>query len=230
MHLFFNTYFALLCFLFITYQFLFGGECLDSYENYLNELDSLQSDDMSVEYPLGCFTLGVYVGSDYKMICGKKPHPSFNIDRSNEPESKKLIQILPKYLSAKNPNIRYSAATALALWGWKDQSCISYLMMDTLHNLHPEPIFLAALGDKHAIPYLINRFKYFDNLYRKKPLGCYCFKMNILNALYYLADPALIPFLEEIIKTPRNIEYKNRAELVLNRVRSLYSKDSIQNK
>jgi hypothetical protein len=101
------------------------------------------------------------------------------------------------------------------------------LIKDTVYNLHSHPVILGILGDKKAIPYLIDRFKHFDKLYQKHPMSCYCDKMQILNALYHLASPEMIPFLEEIIRTPRDVKYQDRAELVLARVKELFPEEKI---
>jgi hypothetical protein len=97
-------------------QFVFAGECLDDFDNYLKALDSLQIDDQNALYPLNCFTLGLFFEYQ-KVTCERKPRPYVGSGIKNDTVAIKLIKIFPKYLASNNPQIRHSAADALAYYG-----------------------------------------------------------------------------------------------------------------
>lgn len=111
---------------------------------------------------------------------------------------------------------RCFTAEALAYYRWEN----SYDYLTDCDNDRPgrKAIVYAILGDKRAIPWIIEQYKKLDNKYRKNPIQSHSQKMTFLNALYHLASAESLPFIEEVIANPKPKEIKARAIKVKERI------------
>ena len=83
-------------------------------------------------------------------------------------------------------------------------------------------IIFAVLGNKKAVTWIISQYKLIDRKFRSRPTFNYPQKMTYLNALYHLATPEALPFLEKIIENPKPEKIKSRAERARDRIVELF--------
>jgi hypothetical protein len=139
------------------------------------------------------------------------------IIKSTESTKKMALKILPKYLKSKLLINRCHAAEALAFYRWP--SAFEYLIeCKTKADIYQSPTIYAILGDKRAVPVIIEEYRKLDKEYRSKPIHSYRQKMILLNVLYHLASPDSLSFVEEVIANPRPKEIKPRALKVKKRI------------
>jgi hypothetical protein len=192
----------------------FAGECTEGSEFYFKTLAAADIDkDQSNLILCLCNKVNYYIlGYEYFA----SPTALDKINKENEPIRKMVWGTLPKFLKSKSEINRCAATQALAYYKWPG----SYEYLTVCENIDPErkAISYAVLGDKRAIPWVIGQYKNIDSLYKKNPQQSYPQKMTYLNALYHLASPESLPFIEEIINNPASKEIKERATKVKKRI------------
>jgi hypothetical protein len=142
------------------------------------------------------------------------------IYKVNKPTQASAYDILPALLQHEDQDIRCSAARNLAFYAWPDS--FEYLLAcEESDAPHKTAILFAILGDKRAIPWIIQQYKLIEKKYTTKPIFSYPEKMTYLNALYHLADPKSLPFIESVINNPKPEKIKARAMKVKQRIQEL---------
>jgi hypothetical protein len=196
----------------------FAGECLDCKEDYLKAISKVdpKSDRPEVGYEIHCLYHWVtYLEMGYEYFAS--PTAIRKIQKENESTKDLAYKVLPKFLESPSPHIRCNASKALAYYGWPR----SYEYLMRCKGTTDKAILFGILGDRRAIPWVIEQFKRVDKRYRN-PMSGYSYKMIYLNALYHLASPEILPFINETIKDPRPEKIKPRAEKVRDRIYELF--------
>jgi hypothetical protein len=210
----------------------FAGECLGCKEDYLKAISKAdpKSEHPGIRYEMEClYHQVVYLKMGYEYFAS--PTAIKKIQKENEPTKDLAYEVLPKFLESPSPHIRRSAIEALAYYGWPES--FEYLMKlehkskggdyrETISFSCHKAIPFAILGDKRAIPWIIGEFKKVDKMYRSRPMFSYPSKMTYLNALYHLASPEILPFINEVIKNPKPKKIKSRAKKVRSRIYELF--------
>lgn len=190
-----------------------AGECLDSPENYLQELSNvnIHEEQISIFCLYHCV---VYFEMGYQHFASSAVIDK--IIKETGSSRKQAFEVLPKFLRSKSSTNRCFAAEALAYYRWEN----SYEYLTDCDNDRPgrKAIIYAILGDKRAIPWIIEQYKILDKKYRKNPIQSYSQKMTFLNSLYHLASSEAMPFIDDVIANPRPKEIKERAQKVKERI------------
>lgn len=145
------------------------------------------------------------------------PTAVVRIHKRTEPRKSRVYEILPRFLEF--PDTRQDAAMVLGFYSWPK----SYDHLVQVEDLATEKaIVFAVLGNKKAVPWLIQQYRRIDRKFRSRPIFSYPQKMTYLNALYHLATPEALPFLDEVIENPKPEKIKPRAERVRERIVELF--------
>ncbi len=204
-----------------------GGECLGAQEEYLNEIKQRitsvsEKDKEIIRYNLSCLRGEVgYLAMGYEYFAS--PTAIARIRKANKKTKSLAYEILPGLLRHKDRDIRCSAARSLAFYAWSE-SFDSMTECDENYAPRTKAILFAILGDKRAVPWIIRQYKIVEKKYRTKPIFSYPDKMTYLNALYHLADPVSLPFIESVIKNPKPEKIRMRAVKVRQRIQKLGEK------
>lgn len=142
------------------------------------------------------------------------------IEKMTQPYRDRVYQLVPKFLESEVQQTREHATGALAYYKWSDS--FEYLMKCERTSISKKCILFAVLGDKRAIPIIIQYYWELERTYKTKPKFSYPDKMNCLNALYHLASPEILPFADSVIENPKPPEILIRAEKVKKRILELY--------
>jgi len=199
----------------------FAGECIECREHYASVIAQADpsSDDPGVRHAIYClFHFVRYLDMGYEYFASPTAIP--RIQKENESTKDLIWQTLPPFLDS--PYYRGNAAKALAYYRWPDS--FRYLMECEVCEtaLTCKAILFAILGDKRAIPWIIEQFQKVDRKYRSRPRFSYNTKMTYLNALYHLASPEILPFISRVIENPRPEKIRPRAEKVRDRIYELF--------
>ncbi len=198
-----------------------AGECLDSPREYLERLERripAEGEDGrgTILFNLYCLRSKVdYLAMGYEYFAS--PTAIDKIHGENRETRPAAYRILPPLLRSKDPEIRCSAARTLAFYGWPE-SYPSLRACEDGDLAKTDAILHAILGDKRAIPWIIERYRAVEKKYRTKPMFSYPEKMTYLNALYHLADPESLPFIEGVIEHPKPEKIRERAIKVKERI------------
>ena len=156
----------------------------------------------------------------------------------NEATRDLAYEVLPQFLQF--PETQQSAAKALAYYRWPQSyeylvevqgsseplgfpgwpQSIEYKL--AIRGSTEKAILFAMLGSTKAVPWIIQQYERFDRVFRSRPIFSYPQKMTYLNALYHLATPETLPFLDEVLKNPKPEKVKPRAEMVRDRILELF--------
>lgn len=199
-----------------------AGECLDSPENYLTQL--VNADINEEQGDIFClYSDVVYFEMGYEHFAS--PTVINKIRNETESSKKQAVEVLPKFLKSTSSKNRCFAAEALAYYRWAP----SYEYLADCDEDRPgrKAIVYAILGDKRAVPWVIQQYEKLDKKYQKKPKQSYSQKMDLLNSLYHLASSESLPFVEDVIANPKPKEVKARAIKVKKRI--LEHKDLMPN-
>ena len=203
----------------IPFSIILAGECMDTEENFL---DAIAAADPKSENPGVGWEISCLYHSTYYMVVDfggfAKPEEIEDIDRWSEQYRERVFEVLPPFLESPDAFIRCATAKALAYYKWPES--YEYLVKC---DVDMQIVTIAAIvGDKRAVSWIIERYKYFNRKYRSRPRFSYDDKINCLGALYHLGTPEIIPFLDEIIANPKPENIKPVAEHVLSRIHELY--------
>lgn len=215
--------------LLIHFRLTFAGACMCSTEEYLgmlttaevNDTSSMHNETLEALYCIHHWTDYLVMGYEYFATPGALD----KVEKMTQPYREKVYQLVPKYLESEVQQIREQAAGALAYYKWPN--CFECLMKCERTSISKKCVLFAILGDKRAIPIVIKYYWELERKYKTKPQFSYPDKMNCLNALYHLASPEILPFVDSIIENPKPLKIKKRAEKVKNRILELYPDDGI---
>lgn len=199
-----------------------AGECLCSTDEYLDILTTAAVNDTSsmnnkALEALHClYNWAFYLTMGYEYFAA--PKALDKVEKMTQPYRGKVYQFVPKFLESEVQSIREHAACALAYYKWPDS--YEYLVKCKQASISTKCVLLAILGDKRAIPIIIDYYRNGDQTYKELS---YMAKMNCLNALYHLASPEILSFIDSVIETPKPPQILKRAEKVKERILELYA-------
>ncbi|MFA5143608.1 MAG: hypothetical protein WC522_05520 [Candidatus Omnitrophota bacterium] len=205
----------------------FAGECTEPRELYLGKLAATDIDKDCSE-DISCLSSRAnYFVLGYEYFAS--PAAIGKIDKENEASRKMVWAVLPKFLKSRLEINRRAAAETLAYYRWP--GAYEYLAGCAISQPERRAVLYAILGDKRAVPWIIEQYRKIDSAYRKNPGQSYPMKMTFLNALYHLASPESLSFVEEIIGSPRPEKIKPRAIKVKQKIEEKLGKtEAIKNK
>lgn len=202
----------------------FAGACLCSTEEYLDMLTTAEVNDTSMMSnetleALYC----IYHWTDY-LVMGYEyfatPGALDKVEKMTQFYEERVYKLVPKFLESEVQLIREHAACALVYYKWPES--FKFLIKCERTSISKKCVLFAILGDKRAIPIIIEHYWKLEKKYKTKPQFSYPDKMNCLNALYHLASPEILPFTDSVIENPKPPEILKRAEKVKKRILELY--------
>ena len=196
-----------------------AGDCMDgTRETYLRTLERLDvNDEINSVRALDCLIKPVayyIMGFEYFARATVLPE----IQRETKATKSLAGDVIPKFLTSKAAMTRCLAAGTLAFYGIPE----AYDSLQECSDVSERATFYAILGDQKAIPWIISQYRDADGRYRSNPSASFQLKMVLLNALYHLASPETLPFLNEIIESPRPKTVLPRALKVKSRIEKLF--------
>ena len=201
-----------------------AGACMRSTSEYLDILAKADVRDTSTYNEVQTALYCLYHWTDY-LVMGYEyfasPGALDKVEKMTQPYRDRVYEIVPKYLESDKPFIREFTVCALAYYKWPN--CFEYLSKGKRTSMSSKKcVLFAVLGDKRAIPKIINYYWELEQKYKTKPQFSYPDKMNCLNALYHLASPEILPFIDSIIENPKPLKIKTRVEKVKKRILELH--------
>jgi len=199
--------------LFLCFRISFADNLL-SPDSCLKSLSKFSESDTSLTvlnalWPL--YDWGFYLTQRYQYFATLEALDE--VEKRTKPYREKVYRIVPKFLQSKSVYIRETAAKVLAYYKWSES--FKYLVeFDKNTTILEKCVLFAILGDKRAIPIIIQFYN--------RPKISYEAKINCLNALYHLASPEILPFIDSVIAYPKPPEIKKRAKKVKKHTLELY--------
>ena len=203
---------------------IFAGACMEKNDTYLDILTTADINDTNL-YTNRAYTAlrCLYHWVNY-LVMGYEyfatPKALKRVERMTRPYRERVYGIVPRFLDSEIPLMRRYAINALAYYRWSKS--FEYLAQNADNSLSERCVLFAILGDKRAIPLVMEMYREVDKKYRSHPQFSYPEKMNCLNALFHLASPNILPFIDSVIGNPRPSDVKERAEKVRQRILELY--------
>ena len=203
---------------------IFAGACMEKTDTYLDILTTADMNDTDLYTNRAYEALhclhhwACYLAMGYEYFA--TPNALEKVERMTKPHRERIFDIVPRFLDSEIPQIRRLAATALAYYRWSKS--FEYLVEQTDNSTSEKCVLFAILGDKRAIPLVIEMYRKVDKKYHSRPQFGYPEKMNCLNALFHLASPTILPFIDSVIENPTPSDIKERAEKVRQRILELY--------
>ena len=204
------------------------GECIEEADVYLKELQMVPtvspgsaSDRDFIVSRLFCLynDSGFTKASQYPETFATQAAME-EIKNANQKHRKLCFRVIPRFLKSTSSEIRCSATRVLAYYGWPKVFGLLMSCEDTRPDM--KATLLAIVGDRRAVPWIIAQYKRTDSLYHDRPAFVLHCKMAYLNALYHLASPKQLPFLESIIRNPKTEGVRRRAGEVRDHITELY--------
>lgn len=223
-----KTILAALCACLLLTPVAWAGDCLETPEEYVEVFRKMaaspsQAAKARIIESLWCLMDWVsYLEMGYEYFAS--PTAIASIAKKNQGTKALVYKYVPQLLKHQDEFVRCRAAYTLAYYRWPGS--YEYLMRcdndpkaeEVKYYSTTKAILLAILGDRRATPWIIRQYRIVDQKYRSRPIFSYREKMTYLNALYHLADPAALPFIEEVIKNPRPSKIAKRAKKVKARI------------
>ena len=213
---------------FISVSLACAGECVEDADVYLKELQAITdvnsrsaTDRNAIVSRLFClyndarFTMA----SQYPKTFGSQSALE-EIKTANQRNRELCFRVIPRFLTSSSPEIRCAATRVLAYYGWPQAFELLLRCEDSRPDM--KATLFAIVGDRRAVPWIIEQYKRSDARYRDRPAFILHCKMAYLNALYHLASPVQLPFIQSVIRAPQPAEVRHRAEEVRDHIRQLY--------
>jgi hypothetical protein len=205
-----------------------AGECIEDADVYLKELQGITdisprsaADRSAVVSRLFCLY------NDARFTMASQYPETFasqsaleEIKTANQKSRELCFKLIPRFLKSKSLEVRCAATAVLAYYGWP--RAYELLMRCEYSRSDVKATLYAIVGDRRAVPWIIEQYKRADARFRERPDFILHCKMAYLNALYHLASPAQLPFVESIIRNPRTEGVRKRAEEVRDHITELY--------
>jgi hypothetical protein len=199
------------------------GECIEAPEVYLKELSSVinknprsKSDRYYITSRLFC----LYNDSRFT-LASKYPDGFASVGAMEEirSENKKsrdaCFKVIRRFLQSTG-DIRCDAIKALAYFG--DPRAASLLIGCNDINPADKATLLAIAGNRRAIPWILKQYEATETLTgetRTVDAATMIHRKKVyLNALFHLGTRAQLPFIDEVIRTEKSDEIKERAKVV----------------